>query len=146
MQVQPYLFFEGRAEEALEFYTKALGTKVDMLMRNSEAPESPPPGKLPPGTENKVMHASFHVGNTEVMLSDGFCSGKPEFKGFSLSIDAADEATARRMFDRLAAGGQVTMPLGKTFWSPCFGMLTDRFGVGWMVSVATVTVGEPASA
>jgi PhnB protein len=133
--VQPYLFFEGRADEALDFYSKALDTEVDMVMRNKDAPEQPPPGKLPPGSENKVMHAQFRVGDTEVMLSDGFCSGKPQFSGFSLSITARDEADAQRKFDALAAGGQVTMPLGKTFWSPCFGMVTDRFGVGWMVTV-----------
>ncbi len=135
MNVQPYLFFEGRAEEALQFYTKALGSKTEMLMRFSESPDPMPPGMLPPGTGNKVMHASFRVGDTEVMLSDGQCSGTQQFSGFSLSIAAADEAQARRMFDALAAGGTVTMPLGKTFWSPCFGMLTDRFGVGWMVTV-----------
>ncbi|MGZ8254532.1 MAG: VOC family protein [Burkholderiaceae bacterium] len=135
MNVQPYLFFEGRCEEALDFYTKALGTKVDMLMRMHEAPEPPPPGMVPPGSDNKVMHASFHVGDTEVMLSDGGCSGQPKFDGFSLSITAADEADARRKFDAMAAGGEVTMPLGKTFWSPCFGMLKDRFGVGWMITV-----------
>ena len=135
MQVQPYLFFEGRADEAIDFYTKALGTKVDMLMRNREAPEPPPPGMLPPGSEDKVMHASFKVGETEVMLSDGRCSGKPQFNGFSLSITAPDEAGARRMFDALGKGGQITMPIGKTFWSPCFGMLQDRFGVHWMLTV-----------
>jgi PhnB protein len=139
MNVQPYLFFEGRAEEALAFYTKALGTKVDMVMRNNEAPEPPPPGMLPPGSENKVMHASFKVGDTDVMLSDGRCSGKPNFAGFSLSITAPDEAAARRMFSALAEGGSVTMPIGKTFWSPCFGMLTDRFGVGWMLNVVAAT-------
>ena len=135
MNVQPYLFFNGRAEEALNFYTKALGTKADMLMRNREAPEQPPPGMLPPGSEDKVMHASFRVGDTEVMLSDGRCSGAPKFDGFALSITAADEADARRKFDAMSAGGEVTMPLGRTFWSPCFGMLTDRFGVGWMITV-----------
>jgi PhnB protein len=135
VNVQPYLFFEGRAEEALNFYTKALGTKPDMIMRYRESPEPPPPGKVPPGSDDKVMHASFHVGDTEVMLSDGFCSGKPQFAGFSLSISAPDEATARRYFDAMSAGGNVTMPLGPTFWSPCFGMLTDRFGVGWMITV-----------
>ena len=137
MNVQPYLFFNGRAEEALNFYTKALGTKPDMLMRNREAPEQPPPGMLPPGSEDKVMHASFRVGDTEVMLSDGRCSGTPKFDGFALSITAADEADARRKFDAMSAGGEVTMPLGRTFWSQCFGMLTDRFGVGWMMSVAS---------
>ena len=136
MNVQPYLFFEGRCEEALDFYTKALGTKVDMLMRMHEAPEPPPPGMMPPGSENKVMHASFHVGDTEVMASDGRCSGLPKFDGFALSITAADETDARRKFDAMAAGGEITMPLGKTFWSPCFGMLKDRFGVGWMITVA----------
>jgi PhnB protein len=135
VNVQPYLFFEGRAEEALNFYTKALGTKPDMIMRYRESPEPPPPGKVPPGSDDKVMHASFHVGDTEVMLSDGFCSGKSQFAGFSLSISAPDEATARRYFDAMSAGGNVTMPLGPTFWSPCFGMLTDRFGVGWMITV-----------
>jgi PhnB protein len=113
-----------------------------MLMRYKEAPEPPPPGMIPPGTENKVMHASFRVGDTEVMLSDGNCSGKPTFNGFSLSITAADEADARRKFDALVRGGEVTMPLGKTFWSPCFGMLTDRFGVGWMVSVPSPEAGN----
>ena len=135
MNVQPYLFFEGRAEEALNFYTKALGTKPDMVMRFRDAPEAPPPDKVPPGSEDKVMHASFHVGDTEVMLSDGFCSGATKFSGFSLAIGAADESTARRYFDALASGGTVTMPLSATFWSPCFGMLTDRFGLGWMISV-----------
>jgi PhnB protein len=135
MQVQPYLFFEGRCDEALAFYGKAFGTTVTMLMRYREAPDPPPPGMLPPGGENKVMHASMTVGGTELMLSDGHCSGRPSFNGFSLSVDAADEAAARSMFDALADGGKVTMPLGKTFWSPCFGMVTDRFGVGWMVTV-----------
>lgn len=141
MTVQPYLFFEGRAQEALDFYTKALGTKPTMVMRYREAPDAPPPGKLPPGSEDKVMHASFRVGDTEVMMSDGFCSGTLKFAGFSLSITAPDEATARRYFDAMAAGGQVTMPLGQTFWSPLFGMLTDRFGVGWMIGME----GEPAA-
>jgi PhnB protein len=136
MNAQPYLFFEGRADEALAFYTKAFGTQASALMRYKEAPEKPPPGMLPPGSDDKVMHASFKVGGTEVMLSDGNCSGKPNFGGFSLAVDTADEATARRYFDALANGGKVTMPLARTFWSPLFGMLTDRFGVGWMVMVS----------
>lgn len=135
MNVQPYLFFEGRAEEALNFYTRALGTKPDMVMRYRDSPDAPPPDKVPAGAEDKVMHASFRVGDTEVMLSDGFCSGTPKFSGFSLAIGAPDEPTARRCFDALSDGGSVTMPLAATFWSPCFGMLTDRFGVGWMISV-----------
>lgn len=136
MSIQPYLFFEGRCEEALEFYRGALGAEVTMLMRNKEAPEQPPPGMLPPGSENKVMHATFRVGDATVMASDGGCSGKPAFNGFSLSLTVRDEAEAKRRFDALAAGGQVRMPLGKTFFSPSFGMVVDRFGVGWMVYVA----------
>ncbi len=135
MKVQPYLFFEGRAAEALNFYCKALDTRPTMAMRYDEAPDPPPPGMLPHGTGDKVMHASFRVGDTEVMLSDGQCSGRPQFAGFALSLQAADEADARRRFDALAAGGEVTMPLGRTFWSPCFGMLKDRHGVSWMVTV-----------
>jgi PhnB protein len=135
MNVQPYLFFEGRAAEALAFYCKALGTQPTLAMRYDEAPDPPPPGRLPHGTGDKLMHASFRVGDTEVMLSDGLCSGQTQFTGFSLSLEAADAADARRKFDALAAGGEVTMPLGRTFWSPCFGMLKDRFGVARMVTV-----------
>ena len=136
MPIQPYLFFEGRCEEALEFYRGALGAEVTMLMRNKEAPEQPPPGMLPPGSENKVMHATFRVGDATLMASDGRCSGKPAFNGFSLSLTVRDEAEAKRRLDALAAGGQVRMPLGKTFFSPSFGMVADRFGLGWMVYVA----------
>ena len=133
--IQPYLFFDGRCEEALEFYRKALGAKVEMLMRNKESPEPPPPGMLPPGSEGKVMHASLRIGDSVVMASDGHCRGKPSFQGFSLSVTARDEAEAKRFFAALSEGGSVTMPLGKTFFSPAFGMATDRFGVGWMVIV-----------
>jgi PhnB protein len=135
MPVEPYLFFEGRCKEALDFYTKALGAKVEMMMRYSESPEAPPPGKLPPGSEQKVMHAVLRIGDARVMASDGLCSGKPDFGGFSLCVTAPKEADAKRMFDALADGGQVEMPLSKTFYSPCFGMVTDRFGIGWMVLV-----------
>ncbi len=135
MQVEPYLFFEGRCEEAIEFYRQALGAEVTMLMRNRESPEPPPPGKLPPGSENKILHSSFRLGDTTVMASDGFCSGKLDFQGFSLSLPAPSEAEARRMFTALADGGQVRMPLSKTFFSPCFGMVADRFGVAWMIMV-----------
>lgn len=136
MQIQPYLFFEGRCEEALELYRGALGAKVTMLMRYKESPEAPPPGMVPPGSENKVMHASFDVGESTIMASDGKCSGQPAFQGFSLSIAVADEAEADRVFAAIGQGGQVQMPLGKTFFSPRFGMVTDRFGVSWMVIVA----------
>jgi len=136
MQVQSYLFFNGNCEEAVNFYKQALGARVDMLMRYKEAPEPPPPGMVPPNWDDKVMHTSFWVGESMVMASDGCESGGgPPFKGFSLSITAKDEAEAKKVFNALSAGGKVTMPLDKTFWSPCFGMLTDKFGVNWMVSV-----------
>jgi PhnB protein len=137
MQIQPYLFFDGRCEEAIAFYRKTLGAEVQMLMRYKESPDPVPAGMLPPGSENKVMHASLQIGETVVMASDGHCSGKTNFHGFSLSITVPSAADAERVFAALADGGKVTMPLGKTFWSPCFGMLADRFGVGWMVSAAT---------
>ena len=132
--VQPYLFFGGRCEEALEFYRTALGAHVDFLMHYKESPEPQPPGMLPPGFENKVMHATFRIGGTTLMASDG-CEEGARFAGFSLSLAVPTEAEANRAFAALADGGQVKMPLAKTFWSPCFGMLTDRFGIGWMVSV-----------
>lgn len=136
MHLESYLFFNGRCEEAIEFYERALGAEVLMLMRNKESPEPAPPGMLPPGSENKVMHATIRVGSSNLMLSDGRCDGKPVFNGFSLSLDAASVAEAERLFAALADGGAVQMPLAKTFWSPKFGMVADRFGVGWMVSVA----------
>jgi PhnB protein len=138
MQVQSYLFFDGRCEEALEFYKRAVGAEVTMLMRNRESPEAPPPGMLPPGSENKIMHAQFKVGDTELMCSDGNCRGHPRFEGVSLALSVPDDATAQKRFNALAAGGHVDMPLAKTFFSPSFGMLHDKFGVGWMV-MATPT-------
>jgi PhnB protein len=132
--VQPYLFFGGRSDEAIEFYRTALGAQVDFLMRFKESPEPHPPGMLPPGFENKVMHASFRIGETTLMASDGPCK-EPGFRGFSLSLAVPDETEANRAFAALADGGEVQMPLTKTFWCPCFGMLTDRFGIGWMISV-----------
>ena len=136
MHIESYLFFNGRCEEAIEFYKRALGAEVVMMMRNKEAPEKPPPGMLPPDSDDKIMHATLRIGGSNLMLSDGHCDGKPVFNGFSLSLDAADEAEARRLFGALAEGGTVQMPLAKTFWSPKFGLVADRFGVGWMVSVA----------
>lgn len=135
MQVQPYLFFDGRCEEAVEFYKSKLGAKVEMLMRFKDSPEPSQPGMVPPGSDNKVMHTCFRIGDTAVMASDGNCKGKPSFQGFSLSLDATDEADAKRLFAALADGGQVQMPLAKTFFSPSFGMVADRFGVSWMVIV-----------
>jgi PhnB protein len=130
MQVQPYLFFDGRCEEAIEFYRKALGAKVEMMMRFKENPE---PQHNPTGAENKVMHACITIGDTQVMASDGHCAGKPKFDGFSLSLAAKDDAEADKLFKALADGGQVRMPLGSTFFASRFGMVADRFGVGWMV-------------
>ena len=135
MPIQPYLFFEGRCEEAVELYKRALGAEVEMLMRVKDSPEPPPPGTYPPGSENKVMHAALHIGDAVLLVSDGRCQGKPSFQGFSLSIYARDEAEAKRWFGALSDGGEVRMPLGRTFFSPCFGMLADRFGVPWMIIV-----------
>jgi len=135
MQVQPYLNFDGRCEEAIEFYKKSLGAKVDMMMRMKENPE-PQPGMSPPGTENKILHSAFHIGDTQVMASDGRCLGKAKFDGIMLSLSAKDKSEAERIFNALADGGKVQMPLAKTFFSPSFGMLADRFGVNWMVIVS----------
>ena len=133
MEIQPYLFFDGRAEEAIEFYRRTLGAEVKMLMRWKDSPEPPNKDMIPPGSENTVMHASLQIGKTAVMASDGRCQGKLSFQGFSLSIGAANEAEAKRLFAALSDGGQVQMPLAKTFFSPCFGMVADKFGVSWMV-------------
>jgi len=132
MPIEPYLFFEGRCDEALAFYQRALGAKVEMLMRYRENPQ---PDANPHGSADKVMHASFRVGDAVVMASDGRCTGKPSFQGFGLSLPAKDEAEARRCFAALAEGGRVQMPMAKTFFSPAFGMVTDQFGVLWMVIV-----------
>ena len=136
MHVQPYLFFDGRCEEAIEFYRKTLGAQDANLLRFKDSPEPPQPGMVPPGSENKIMHASFRIGETTVMASDGRCLGKPSFQGFSLSITAPNDTEADRLFAALADGGQVQMPLTKTFFSSRFGMVADRFGVSWMIIVA----------
>ncbi len=133
MLVQPYLNFDGRCEEALEFYKKAIGAKVGMLMRFNDAPDK---SMFTPGSENKVMHSQVQLGDSTVLMSDGRCTGKANFHGVALSISAKTEAEAETIFNGLAEGGQVQMPLGKTFFSPRFGMLADKFGVGWMVLVA----------
>lgn len=135
MPVQPYLFFNGRCDEAIAFYGKALGAKVELLMRNSDSPEPPPPGMLPPGSEQKVMHVTMKIGDDVVMASDGHCSGTLNFNGFALSVTLPSTADADRAFAALSAGGQAQMPLTKTFWSPYFGMVTDHFGVQWMVTI-----------
>jgi PhnB protein len=132
MQVQPYLNFDGRCEEALEFYKSALGAEVTALMRCKNAPD---PGMIKPGLEDKVLHSSFRVGDSIVMASDGHCQGKPEFRGVSLTLIVPEEAKAKRIFAALSDGGEVRMELAKTFFSPLFGMLADRFGVPWMIIV-----------
>ena len=136
MLVQPYLFLDGRCEEAIEFYRKALGAEVEMLLRFKDSPEPANPAMVPPGAENKVMHSCLRIGDTRVMASDGRCLGKPNFQGFSLSLTVPNAAEADRLFAALGDGGQVQMPLNKTFFSPRFGMVADRFGVSWMVIVA----------
>jgi PhnB protein len=135
MPVQPYLFFEGCCEEALDYYRKALGAEVTSLLRYAESPQPPPPGMLPPGSEKKVMHSEFRIGDTTLMASDGMCSGKANLQGFSISLGARDDAEAKRLFEALADGGEVRMPLGPSFFATSFGMAADRFGVGWMVVV-----------
>jgi PhnB protein len=131
MQVQSYLFFNGRCEEAIEFYKNKLGAQVEMMMRFKEAPE----GQCAPGSENKIMHSSLRIGDTSVMASDGMTKDKPEFKGFSLTLNPKTEPEAERLFAALSDGGQVHQPLIKTFFSPKFGVVSDKFGVNWMVLV-----------
>lgn len=133
-QVQPYVFFPGNCAEAVEFYKSAIGATVDMVMRYREAPEKPPEGMIPPNWDDKVMHASFHIGDSLIMASDGH-GDEVGFRGFMLSIAVETEAEADRYFNALAPGGTVLMPLAKTFWSERFGMLKDKFGMGWMISV-----------
>ena len=142
MAVQPYLFFEGRADEAIAFYRKALGAELLMRLTYAEAPGGTaqcPDGSTPPS--DKVMHAGLRIGDSELGLSDGMCSGKPEFKGFSMTLVCADDGEARRRFDALADGGRVNMPLAESFFATAFGMLVDRFGVDWMVMVPKAPAG-----
>jgi len=133
MTVQPYLFFDGKCEEALEFYKSAIGAEVEMLMRFSENPDKPDPSNMPPNSENKVMHAAFKVGDTQILASDGHCNGKPSFQGFGLTLGAKSDAEAETLFGAVGKGGQVLQPLTKTFFASKFGMVTDRFGIMWMV-------------
>ncbi|WP_181705574.1 VOC family protein [Chthonobacter rhizosphaerae] len=133
MMVQPYLFFDGRTDEAARFYQTALGAEIVERLTFGDAPEPPPPGMLPPGSEGKVMHMTLKIGDSLVMVSDGHCGGNAAFQGFSLTITLPDPAAVDRVADRLADGGQITMPLGETFFARRFGMLTDRFGVAWIL-------------
>jgi PhnB protein len=136
MSIQPYLFFDGRCEEALSFYGRTVGAKVEAILRWKDGPQGSCPEGMEAPPPDKVMHAAVRVGDTMMLASDGRCQGQPKFEGFALSLTAADEAEAERLFNALSDGGQVQMPLGKTFFSPAFGMVADRFGVSWMVYVA----------
>lgn len=136
MQVEPYLMFNGRCQEAVDFYAAALGAEVEMLLRFRDGPDEPPPGTMPADWGDKIMHCSLKIGGTRVMASDGCATDASGFKGVSLTASVADAAEADRVFAALSDGGQVTMPLGRTFFAPRFGMLTDRFGLAWMVIVA----------
>ncbi len=140
MSVQSYLFFEGRADEAIAFYGEALGAEVTMRMTYGEGPDGECPGGTKPPAD-KVMHAGLRIGGTELGLSDGMCSGKPDFKGFSMTLVCDDDAEAKRRFDALAEGGQVDVALAESFFASSFGMLVDRFGVGWMVMVPKAPAG-----
>jgi PhnB protein len=133
MLIQPYLFFEGRCEEALNFYRDKLGAEILMMMRRRESPEPPTSGAGQPDLDDKIMHASFKIGDTTLMGSDGNCTGTPDFKGVALSITTASEDEARQRYEALSDGGQPFMPMQQTFYSPAFGMLKDRFGLNWMV-------------
>ena len=133
MAIQPYLFFDGRADEAIAFYQQALGAKVEMLMRFKEAPDQ---SMVTPESKDKVMHAALHAGDTQLLMSDGRCTGSANFSGIALALSVQTEADAGRIFNALAEGGKVNMPLAKTFFSPKFGMVADKFGVGWMVMVS----------
>jgi len=130
VKVEPYLMFEGRTEEALQFYQQKLGAKVEAIIRFKENPE---PKYNPPNSDEKVMHSLFRIGDAQIMASDGNCTGKPGFQGFALTLNAADAAEAKQRFNALAEGGKVQMPLNETFFAKSFGMVADRFGVNWMV-------------
>ena len=130
MKVQPYVFFDGKCDEALQFYQRALGAKVNALMRFSEAPDQ---SQIKPENKNKVMHAAVQIGETEILVSDGYCLGAPAFQGFALTIHAANSAEALKLFTAIAEGGKIQMPLDKTFFAAKFGIAVDKFGVNWMV-------------
>lgn len=132
--IQPYLFFGGRCEEAIEFYRQVLDAQIEMLMRFEDSPEPVPADQLQPGFENKIMHCSFRIGESLLMASDG-CGDNTQFNGFSLSLTLNTAKEAECAFTALAEGGEISMPLSKTFWSPCFGMVKDRFGINWMVTI-----------
>jgi PhnB protein len=132
MFIQPYLFFEGRCDEALAFYQEALGAEVTTLMRVKDSPDP----TMMHGDKEKVLHCSFRIGDSTILASDGQCLAPPKFQGFALTITVPNEAEAQRLFAPLCEGGQILMPLTKTFYSPLFGMVADRFGIMWMILTA----------
>ena len=132
--ITPYLFFNGRCDEAIEFYKAALDAEIEYIMRFDESPEPLPDGTLPPNFDKKIMHATITVRGVKLMVSDG-CAEELEFLGFRLAISEPTEEQARATFRALAESGTVDIPIGPTFWSPCYGMVTDKFGMPWMVSV-----------
>lgn len=134
-QLQPYLFFGGRCEEAVRFYERVLGAKVEMMMKFSDSPDAPPPGMIAPGFEHKVMHSSLSIGDSVLMCSDG-SNEQETSRNVSLSLSCRSNDEVDELYARLSDGGKQDMPPGKTFWSPYFGMLTDKFGIGWMLGVA----------
>jgi PhnB protein len=138
VHIQTYLYFDGRCEEALEFYGRVLGAEIVTLMRFKDSTVPPDPELCPPevNIDDKVMHVSFRIGDTNLMASDGRCAGRPDFRGFSLTITAQDEAEADRLFTALGEGGQVLMPMTSTFFASRFGIVADRFGVSWMILAA----------
>ena len=136
MHVLPYLFFNGRCEEALAFYSKTIGAKAEGMMRFSQNPDQ---STTTPANKDKVMHAQFKLGDSMIFVSDGMATGKTNFDGFSLAIAADSEADAKQMFGALGEGGAVTVPLSETFFAKSFGMLKDRFGVSWMLIVQKVS-------
>lgn len=141
MPIQPYLAFNGRCEEAIEFYRKALGAEVNMMLRFKQSPDQ---SMISPENAEKIMHADLKIGDGVVLMSDGMCTGTTKFEGIALSFTVDDEGEAERRFNALADGGEVRMPLAKTFFSPRFGMLQDKFGVGWMIYVAPKEAYRPA--
>lgn len=132
MQIQPYVFFDGRCEEALEFYQQSVGAEIGMLLRYRDNPD---PSTNPPGAEDNIMHGEMRIGESTVLVSDGHCGGSPTFEGFALTLIAKSVEESERLYKALEEGGQVLVPLGKSFFSPSFGMLTDQFGVMWLVYV-----------
>ncbi|MCB1852433.1 MAG: VOC family protein [Gammaproteobacteria bacterium] len=131
-KVNNYLFFSGRCEEALDYYCRHLGARIELLFRFGDSPEPIPEGAIPPDFDNKVMHAEFTLGDTRLFASDG-CSINGPVGGFSLALTLTVEEAVRRAFTALADGGSIVMPLEPTFWSPLYGQVNDRFGISWMV-------------